>query len=158
MKKNGKSPKHAGGRPPKYSKLEKFQKKVNEYFDFCDNRTGEIHSEKWGDMIVFDPEPYTMSGLAYALDLSRQGLIDYSKKNKFLDTIKKARNRIEADQEKRLSDKKTFTPGIIFNLKNNFGWRDRTETDVTSGGKPIPILGGKDVHQDTSDKETSEVK
>lgn len=30
----------------------------------------------------------------------------------------------------------------IFNLKNNYGWRDKTETDITSGGDKI---GGIDV-------------
>ena len=35
-----------------------------------------------------------------------------------------------------LGNKVNPTAGI-FNLKNNYGWRDKTEQDVTSGGKPI---------------------
>jgi hypothetical protein len=136
-----------------YKTVKEMQIKIDEYFEYCDNRTREMHSEKLGDMIVPDPEPYTMSGLAWHLDLSRQALIDYEHRDLYLDAIKKARQRVEYDNERRLVDKRTFTPGIIFNLKNNFGWRDKTETDITSGGKPIPILGGHDTNN--SDKETS---
>jgi hypothetical protein len=32
--------------------------------------------------------------------------------------------------------------GAIFYLKNAFHYRDRTDHDITSGGKPIPLLGG----------------
>jgi DNA-packaging protein gp3 len=131
--------KHAGGRPQKYTDVELFQQKIDEYFAYCDNKTKEVHSDKLGDMIMPDPEPYCMSGLAYALDMSRQSLINYKKKTKFLDAIKKARRRVEKDIERRLGDRNTFTPGLIFSLKNNFNWKDKTETDIESGGKPIKI-------------------
>ena len=29
--------------------------------------------------------------------------------------------------------------GAIFNLKNNFGWKDKTETDITSGGEKLNV-------------------
>lgn len=130
--------KHPGGRPLKYKTVEELQKAIDEYFDYCDNKTKEVHSEKLGDMIVPNPEPYAMAGLAYKLGLSRQSLINYKRKGKFLYTIKKARRRIEADVERRMLDKDTFTPGLIFNAKNNFaGWKDKSETDLTSKGKAI---------------------
>jgi len=129
--------KHAGGRPLKYKTVKELQDRIDEYFDYCDNKTKEIHSEKLGDMIVPDPEPYTMSGLAYRLDLSRRSLINYKRKDEFLPTIKKARRRIEADVDRRLNDKNTFTPGLIFNLKNNFSWKEKNETDLTSKGEKI---------------------
>ncbi|MDE1867460.1 MAG: DNA-packaging protein [Thaumarchaeota archaeon] len=129
------------GRPPKYNTVEELEARIEEYFNYCDNKTKEVHSEKLGDMILPDPEPYTMAGLAYWVGLSRQGLIEYKNKNKeFSDAIKKARNRVEADVERRMSHKDTFTPGLIFNAKNNFGWKDKTETDITSGGEKIRFL------------------
>jgi hypothetical protein len=116
-------------RPLKYQTVKELEKAIDAYFDYCDNRTKEIHSEKLGDMIVPDPEPYTMSGLALAIGLSRQGLIDYRNRDTFLDAIKQARARVEADVERRMNDKNTFTPGLIFNAKNNFGWKDKQEVD-----------------------------
>lgn len=128
------------GRKLKYPTVEALQKVIDEYFDYCDNKTKEIHSDRLGDMIVPDPEPYAMAGLAYYLDLSRKSLINYKRRDKFLHAIKKARRKIEADIERRMNSKDTFTPGLIFNAKNNFGWKDKKETDLTSGGKELKGL------------------
>lgn len=126
-------------RPLKYQTVAQLQEAVDEYFTFCDNKTKEIHSEKLGDMIVPDPEPYTMSGLACALGMSRMALLNYSKRDEYSEVIEKAKSRIEADIERRMNNKDTFTPGLIFNAKNNFGWRDRH--DITSDDKPlIPLF------------------
>lgn len=102
--------KHAGGRPPKYTKKEQMQLKIDEYFKECDLKH----------------EPYTVTGLALALDMSRQDLINYSKKSEFFDTIKRAKMKVEVYLEKRLIIDSSTT-GIIFNLKNNYGWRDKQE-------------------------------
>jgi hypothetical protein len=122
------------GRPLKYKNVKELQDAIDEYFDFCDNKTKEVHSEKLGDMIMPDPQPYAMAGLAYALDLSRQALMEYSHKDGFGDAIKKARNKIEADVERRMNSRDTFTPGLIFNAKNNFDWRDKSEQDIKHSG------------------------
>ncbi len=132
------------GRPLAFTSVEELQKKIDEYFDYCDNRLKRIWKEKTAEEItVSDPEPYTMSGLAYELGLSRQALINYEKRDEFVDAIKRARQRVERDVEMRMNGKDTFTPGLIFNAKNNFGWKDKSETDVTTGGdkiEPIQVI------------------
>ena len=100
----------AGGRPKKYSKKEEIEEKINNYFKECDDRQ----------------EPYTVTGLGLALNMSRQDLINYSKDKEFFDTIKKAKLRIENYLEKRLITDNSVT-GIIFNLKNNYNWKDKQE-------------------------------
>lgn len=120
--------KHAGGRPLKYKTVEELQKVINEYFDNCDNRIQQVYSKKSDGVIeIINPEPYTMSGLAYALDMDRRTLLDYSKRSEFLPTIKKARNKVHSDVERRLMDGAGV--GAIFNLKNNFAWNDKTEVE-----------------------------
>ncbi len=104
------SEKHAGGRPPKYKKAEEMKRKIDNYFKECDKKG----------------EPYTVTGLGLALDMSRQDLINYSNKDEFFDTIKKAKLRVENYLEKRLINDSSAT-GIIFNLKNNYNWRDKQE-------------------------------
>jgi hypothetical protein len=40
--------------------------------------------------------------------------------------------RIELDRHERLIDKNRFTPGVIFDLKNNHGWKDQQDHNVTA--------------------------
>ena len=115
------------GRPMKFKTAKELQAAIDDYFDYCDNRIKQVHTKEGGSFAVSNPEPYTMAGLAYALGMSRQALINYAKKDEFVDAIKAARQRVEADVERRMNDKETFTPGLIFNAKNNFGWKDKTE-------------------------------
>ena len=74
------------GRPKKYTKVEIMQQKIDKYFKDCDKKG----------------EPYTVTGLGLALDMSRQDLINYSNKEEFFDTIKKAKQKVENYLEKRL--------------------------------------------------------
>lgn len=116
------------GRPLKYKTVKELQAAIDEYFDYCDNRVKQVHSKEGESYGISDPEPYTMAGLAFALDLSRQALMEYSHKDEFGDAIKKARQKVEKDVERRLMEGKATT-GAIFNLKNNFGWKDKTEVE-----------------------------
>jgi len=91
--------------------------------------------------------PYTITGLALFLDTNRQTLLNYEEgeylpddmpdetKQELFDTIKKAKAKIEHFTEQRLFEPSPV--GTIFNLKNNYAWKDRTETDITSGDKPL---------------------
>jgi hypothetical protein len=108
------------GRPMKFESVSELQEKIDAYFDRCDAAE----------------EPYLITGLALSLDTSRETLCDYGKKDKFSDTIKRAKLRVEADYEKSL--RKNGRAGDIFGLKN-FGWKDRTET-AHSGGVAITTI------------------
>ncbi|MCR6516312.1 DNA-packaging protein [Clostridium sp. LY3-2] len=113
-----------GGRPLKFKSPEELQEKVDEYF-------------KW----VEDKKKYpTISGLAYYLDTTRKTLLEYENcfendrlssvddntKVKFINTIKRAKARIEMEYEESLFYKNSSV-GAIFTLKNNFGWVDKQE-------------------------------
>ncbi len=124
--------KNKGGRPLKFKTVEELQARIDEYFTYCDNRIKEVHKPDGETYGYSNPEPYTMAGLAYYIGLSRQALIDYSNRDKFIDAIKEARDKVEFDVERRMSDKDTFTPGLIFNAKNNFGWKDKIEQEISN--------------------------
>lgn len=101
------------GRPKLYEDVESMEKDIEKYFKECDKKD----------------KPYTVSGLAYALDMDRRSLLNYSKDEKFFPTIKKAKQKIEQQlEEKGLmgTSNATFT---IFNLKNNFDWKDKVENE-----------------------------
>jgi len=130
------------GRPVKYSTVEELQNIINEYFEWCDNRAIKKADDTGKEFFVSFPAPYTMSGLARRLGLSRQGLIEYSQKDEFSDAIKDAREKIHEDVETRLMDGKAQS-GSIFNLKNNFGWKDeQVNKNEHSGvdGEPISVI------------------
>lgn len=131
--------KHPGGRPLLYKTPEEMQKAIDEYFDWCDNRIMTIYDEKKGtDITINHPAPYTMSGLARRLGMDRRSLIEYQERDQFFLTIKAARERVHEDVETRLMEKQAT--GAIFNLKNNFGWKDESKTDITSNGKELSGL------------------
>lgn len=98
------------GRPLKFNNIEELQKKIDNYFDNCDNLG----------------KPYTITGLAVALDTSRKVLLDYEDKEEYSYTIKKAKDRVEQYAEEQLY-KGNNTAGVIFSLKNNYKWVDKQE-------------------------------
>jgi hypothetical protein len=102
------------GRPLKFKSTKELSQKVDSYFDNCDSNT----------------KPYTISGLALWLDTSRKVLLEYEQKEEFSNTIKKAKAKCEAYAEEQLFRARNVA-GIIFNLKNNYGWRDRQEVSNT---------------------------
>jgi hypothetical protein len=102
----------SAGRPLKFKTVEELQTKVKEYFETCDEKG----------------KPYTITGLALSLDTTRQGLMNYQERDEFYDTIKKAKLQCENYAEEQLFVGKN-TAGVIFNMKNNYGWVDKQEIE-----------------------------
>ena len=70
----------------------------------------------------------SITGLANYLDIHRDTLHEYSKQASYSDTIKRAKQKMEKYLEDHLYGNNVT--GIIFNLKNNYGWKDRQEIDA----------------------------
>lgn len=100
------------GRPLNFKSVEELQQKIDNYFNSCDEEN----------------EPITITGLALALDTTRETLCDYEEKDEFSDTVKRAKLRVHNAYEKRLV--RRGNSGDIFALKN-FGWKDKSEVDNT---------------------------
>jgi len=113
------SEKNLGGRPLKYETVEELEKIIDDYFNSLRDNKGR-----------FIDVP-AISELGLHIGLSRQGICEYGNKERFSDTIKKAKQTIESFHEKNLTVGKSPI-GTIFNLKNNFGWKDRTEQELTT--------------------------
>lgn len=164
---------HPGGRPLKFKSVKELQEKIDAYFAECDphvieseawevarDRDGKKKKDEHGydklELItrkrMTEQIPYTVTGLALALDTSRETLINYEEKEEFFDTIKRAKEKIQNYLELNLNS--PSPTGTIFNLKNNYGWKDKTETDITSGGEKLKgatiEFGNPDQAEDTS--------
>lgn len=85
---------------------------------------------------IEDKKLPTKNGICLSLDITRETYRQWKKNS---DTLKKAEQIIEEYWVLALPNKKYNVAGIIFYLKNAFAWRDRSETDITSGGQPVKI-------------------
>lgn len=126
----------AVGRPPKYKTKEEIEEKINGYFEECKgeifrDEDGKAVYDKRGKPVIVNGHPPTITGLALALGFSgRQALLNYQAKEEFVDTITRAKSRVEAYTEERLFDR-DGSNGAQFSLRNNFrGWNDRVRTDL----------------------------
>lgn len=114
------------GRPLKFETPEELQAAVDAYFES-----------------LAEGEPPTVSGLAYHLDVDTKTIRNYEGREEFFPTVKRAKQRIEMHLERCLYG--NSVTGLIFNLKNNFGWKDKTEQDVNANihGGVLAVPGMK---------------
>lgn len=126
-----------GGRPLAFDSEEELEERISAFFESDDAYI--IDYEDGNEKKKFAP---TLSGLALFLGVDRSTLHNYSKKEEYFHTIKNARTRIEAHLEKKLYGNNVT--GLIFNLKNNFGWKDKQDIDLTSKGTTYNIPEGVD--------------
>ena len=96
----------------KYKDEKELKKAIDNYFKKCDEQN----------------RPYTISGLALSLGIDRRTIINYGNKDLFFALIKEARAKVEQQLEESLY-RLGNNSGIIFNLKNNYGWKDSVEVN-----------------------------
>lgn len=136
------------GAPPKFKSPDEMQKLIDEYFKDCEGHVftdsnGEVVYDKYGQPVIVGNHPPTVTGLALALGFtSRQSLLNYQAKRSFVDTVTRAKSRIEEYTESRLFDRDGIN-GAKFSLKNNFkGWSENPNsvTEHESKNNLLEIL------------------
>lgn len=115
----------SAGQPMAFKTVKELEEKVESFFVSDDAFL--INFKDGKEEKVFAP---TVSGLALHLGVDRRTIVNYSNKEEYFPTIKKARARIEAHLEKKLFGNNVT--GLIFNLKNNFDWKDKSEVAQTN--------------------------
>jgi hypothetical protein len=108
------------GRPRLFDSAEDVQAIVDDYF--ANLKDGEIPA---------------MSGLALALGMSTETLRRYGNQDEFCATVKRARQKVEYAWEQALI---RGGSGPIFWLKNNAGWKDKSEVDNTNKNESIHTI------------------
>jgi hypothetical protein len=117
------------GRPLKFKTAKALQEKIDAFFEDCEKKQ----------------KPLTITGLALALDTTRETLLEYEgevegrekKDPAYADTIKKAKLMCQNFAEQFLFSGRQVA-GAIFNLKNNYGWKDKQELEH-SGDLPFNL-------------------
>jgi len=127
-----------------YVSPESMQHKVDEYFETC----FKVTTDKDGDYRIKEIKPPTYSGLARYLGFSsRSQMLNYKSDDArgFDEVIADAKMRIEDYLEGKLVYSKAPT-GIMFSLKNNADWEDKSKRELsTDDGKPL-VFGWVDAN------------
>ena len=139
------------GRPPMYKTPEEMQVVIDKYFEACSGEyitddDGNLMTDKYGHPVKTKERPLTITGLALALGFTtRQSLLNYEGDPKFLDTIKRAKAKVEQYAEERLFDKDGVN-GAKFNLSNNFkGWSEKQQIDSNVNLSPVVFTGSDEI-------------
>lgn len=129
------------GRPPIYKTVNEIEEKIDIYFKECEGEilkddNGKTVLNKFGNPVVINRKPPTVTGLALALGFtSRLGLLRYQGKEEFCNTITRAKSMVEQYAEERLFDR-DGSNGAQFSLRNNFkGWDADKKNDDFGDGK-----------------------
>lgn len=129
------------GRPPIYKTVNEIEGKIDAYFKECEGEilkddNGKTVLNKFGNPVVINRKPPTVTGLALALGFtSRLDLLRYQGKEEFCNTITRAKARVEQYAEERLFDR-DGSNGAQFSLRNNFkGWDADKKNDDSEDGK-----------------------
>ena len=154
--------KNKGGRPLKFETVMELKRQIETYFNQCDphtemrrveDGTKQDGSTNWATReVMTEQRPYTILGLCRQLKTSRETLLDYESGkyddrddsdesgDRFSDAIKEAKARVNEQVEERMLSGAAPGSASIFWLKNNAQWKDKTEIDHQSGGKPMTAL------------------
>ncbi len=115
------------------------QRDIDQYFESCISREVKIMTDIYGVEaeveVVIQKRAFTMTGLAFYLDVTRATLSNYKNEDgEYYDVVTRAQARVEAYAEEMLFTGKA-TQGVMFSLKNSFrkDWMDTTHTELSGG-------------------------
>lgn len=137
--------KNKGGRPPLYSDPEEMQRVIDQYFEECEERLrvdaeGNLLFDRFGRPVTYRNKIPTIAGLTRALGFKeRASLLYYQGKSKFRGIIQDAKLRVEIYAEEQLFTRDGCN-GARFTLWNNFGWKQKPETESESIPVAVQII------------------
>jgi len=124
------------GRPPIFKSAAEMQILIDEYLAKCQgtvlkDTNGDMVFDKYGQPVIINQKPPTVTGLALALGFTcRMSLLNYQGKKGFVDTVTRAKARVEEYTETRLFDR-DGSNGAKFSLANNFkDWREKQDVSL----------------------------
>lgn len=152
-----------GGQPRSWKTTAQLQKDMDAYFASCfeeqwvdqpirNEETGQAEKDDKGNYImkpvkvITQVKPFTVTGMCVFLNVHKDTLLVYERgeydteTDKYSDIVKAAKLKVESQLEEKLHYDVRHT-GLIFVLKNKFGWKDQKAVDLTTDGdKIIPHL------------------
>ena len=110
----------------KWKDAKEFERVVNQYFESCYQTRTDLAGNQYEVNII----PLTVRGLAHYLGVHHDTLCDWERTRPDISsTIKEAKDICHQFLEDALLDKNRPTIGVLFALKNNWGWTDKQEIE-----------------------------
>lgn len=138
---------YLAGRRKSFSTAAKFSAACDKYFSSISRTvtaldgSGKPITNDDGEPIKYTEYviPPSISALCLFIGIERSTFRNYeNEKNSdkypgFREVCQHCRDRIECWLETEVNTRRKGLQGIIFNLKNNYGWRDKTEIELGEG-------------------------
>lgn len=118
-----------GGRPFKFTDPDKLDEQIEDYFIWCE-KNKKIPTVT-GLAVHLDTDRLTLLHYENSLDNPSYDKLDYDVKVKLINSIKRAKQRVESEYEQALFNKNSAV-GAIFTLKNNYKWVDKQEIEQSN--------------------------
>ena len=113
-------------RPVKIETPEELQSAFEEYISNCDNATKKVLNNKGSLTTVPCPIIATLGDFCYRLKIATETLRVWEERDGFSATVKTIKETIAQRKAYHLLQGNGNTTGLIFDLKCNHGWKDKT--------------------------------
>lgn len=125
------------GRPKKYT-AKTLEQAVNRYFksisctrNAMDLEGNQIFNDD-GEPITYTAyvRPPSISALCLSLGIEKRTWANYAEQETMAPVVENTKARVEAYLEEQLTIREKGVQGIIFNLQNNYGWKQKQEVEL----------------------------
>lgn len=117
------------GRPFKFTNPDELDMQIEEFFIDC--KENKKIPTVTGLAVYLDTDRLTLLNYENCLDNPAYEELDYDVKVHLINSIKRAKQRVESEYEQALFNKNSAV-GAIFTLKNNYKWVDKQEIEQTN--------------------------
>ncbi len=128
------------GKPLAYATPEMLAMRVDSYFEEIEEHNKKEISKKNSDnyyrMRLQTP---TALGLSVFLDIDMGTVLDYEKRDGYSPILHKAKRKCELGITNSALQGDSIASVATLVLKNMHNWKDKQETDITTGGVPFTI-------------------
>lgn len=128
------------GRPLAYANPEMLAFRINSYFEEIEEHNAkELKKKEKNVYHKLRLQTPHMLGLAVYLDIDIQTIMNYERKDDFSPVIRQAKRRCELGLANASLQGDNVATVAVLMLKNLHQWKDKQETDITTGGVPFTI-------------------
>lgn len=138
------------GRPPKIKHVKQLDQLIDDFIESC----YITDVTKKGVEYQRNIQPLTVRGFCVFANLHFDTLLEWEKKRQDLsESVKMLKQICHAFAEQKLFQHDAPTIGVIFNLKNNWGWQDQKQLEIKNTNLKFDFNEDSDIESLSDDKD-----